>query len=398
VNPYDVLVAGGGLTGAAMAATLAARNPALRIGVIEARPFDPKAHGEAFDPRVIALTEASRQLLEALGVWDAILARRVCPYGHMVVRDSEGTGMVSFDCTQVRRPDLGHIVENSVLLGALLDSLANTGSVDLLCPATIAHIHTRGSGVEVGLSGGEALVTSLLIAADGARSTVRDRLDLPVRRWDYGHSALVATIHTERSHHYTARQWFMATGPLAFLPLQTADGDCRYTSIVWSQERRRAEQLMALDDSAFCRELTFASEGELGAVLSVSRRYGFPLVQQHALDYVAPGIALIGDAAHSVHPLAGQGANLGFGDVAVLAEEIDRGLSRGLSPGDPSVLRRYQRRRKPENLAMMAAMEGFKRLFEVRSPGLRVLRNAGMSGLEALAPIKRRLVRRAMGF
>ncbi len=395
---YDVVIAGGGLAGTALAALLSQHGDCagLRVALIEPKPFSPGEHKEGFDPRVIALTEASRGLLAKLGTWPALAGPRACPYHRMVVRDSEGTGVVAFDCADVGRPDLGHIVENGRVLAGLLDTLAQS-RVTVLSPAAIADIGVDDDGVVVTLADGGQLETALLVGADGARSLVRQRCDFRVRQWDYGHSAIVATICTSEDHGYTARQWFMASGPLAFLPLRTDEGDCHYSSIVWSQQREEADRLMALPDHAFCHELSRASERALGEVVSVSRRFAFPLRQHHAVDYVQPGIALVGDAAHSIHPLAGQGANLGFADVAVLAEEIARGARRGLSPGDLSVLQRYQRRRKPENLAMMAAMETFKRLFEQEAPWLRLLRNQGMNSFNRLSPVKNRVIRRAMG-
>lgn len=392
----DIVIVGGGMVGAALALLLG-RNSALashRIAVIEARPFVPGSHGEPFDPRVVALTEASRQLLDEVGAWDREVIARACPYRHMVVRDSEGTGSVSFDCVDIHRPDLGHIVENSVILGALYRRLAALPAVDVI-HQPVADTGRAGDGrPRLILGDGSEVETPLLVAADGANSRVREGFGFSVRDWDYGHTAIVATIGAERGHRHTARQWFTATGPLAFLPLH--DGE--HCSIVWSQNHDEARRLMALEDDDFCRELTAASEGALGPVRSVSRRHALPLRQRHAAEYLVPGVVLVGDAAHTIHPLAGQGVNLGLADVQTLMAEIARGLERGLAAGDESVLRRYQRRRKPANLAMMAAMEGFKRLFAARAPWLRVARNAGMTGVDGLLPVKKQLIRRAMGF
>lgn len=395
---YDVIIAGGGLAGTALAALLSQDSDCagLRIALIEPKPFSTEDRSEGFDPRVIALTEASRSLLSELGVWPLVAGPRACPYHRMVVRDSEGTGVVTFDCADVGRPDLGHIVENGRVLAGLLDTLAQS-RVTVRSPAAIADIGVDDDRVVVTLGDGEQLETSLLVGADGTRSLVRQRCDFRVRQWDYGHNAIVATIRTDQAHGYTARQWFMVSGPLAFLPLRTDEGDCHHSSIVWSQQRDEADRLMALPDDVFRQALSRASESVLGEVTFVSRRFAFPLRQHHAVDYAQPGIALVGDAAHGIHPLAGQGANLGFADVGALVEEVARGIRRGLSPGDLSVLQRYQRRRKPENLAMMAAMETFKRLFEQEAPWLRLLRNQGMNRFNRLAPIKNRVIRRAMG-
>jgi 2-octaprenylphenol hydroxylase len=323
----------------------------------------------------------------------------------MSVRDSEGTGLVEFDCADVHQSSLGHIVENSVATRALLEVVECLGNIDFRCPARIVSIEGASSGarsipdmpVQVRLDDGQMLETSLLLAADGANSQIREMAGFRLRSWDYRHRAIVTTIRTETPHGFTARQWFMASGPLAFLPLVDSNGDGHHVSIVWSQQEAEAQRLMSLDSGAFGHELTRASESSLGEVLSVAERFCIPLVQRHAVDYVQPGIALVGDAAHSIHPLAGQGVNLGFQDVRVLVEEVCRGLDRRLSPGDISCLRRYQRRRKPENLAMMVAMEALKGLFGQQIPAFRILRNEGMTRVNRLAPLKNLLIRQAMG-
>ena len=252
------------------------------------------------------------------------------------------------------------------------------------------------SVTRVQLENGAVLEADLLVAADGAMSRVRDMLQFTTREWDYGHRAIVTTAQVEHSHQETCWQRFLTSGPLAFLPLP-GEGSHHYCSIVWSVQDDLSEHLMGLDDDAFSAELESAIEGRLGKVLGCSRRFAFPLRQRHAVDYVQAGVALVADAAHTIHPLAGQGINLGLQDVAVLAEEILAGHARGLSPGQLALLRRYQRRRKGENLLMMAAMDGFKALFEQQALPLRWLRNAGMRSVGQMGPLKQQLIRRAMG-
>jgi 2-octaprenylphenol hydroxylase len=400
---HDVAIAGAGLVGAAFALRLAAASAGkLKIALIEARAPTSSAQmavqaGAPFDSRVVALNEASRRLLDRIGIWRGIADGHVCPYTRMEVWDSEGTGFIAFDCAELRAPDLGHIAENRVVLAALLERIAQQPDIDLRCPASISDITRTGDNLINLAVAGEQITTPLLVAADGARSPVREQLGFGVREWSYGHSAIVATIRTEKPHRQTARQWFTATGPLALLPLRTASGDCRYSSIVWSQHTAAAETLMHLEDAAFYQVLGETSEHCLGAVTEVTGRECVPLHQRHAIDYIQAGVALIGDAAHSIHPLAGQGVNLGFADAEVLVDELTRALSCGIGLGDLAVLGRYQRRRKPENLAMMAAMEGFKRLFENPSPLARLLRNEGMSQLNTLGPLKNHLIKQAMG-
>lgn len=398
---FDIVVVGAGMVGASFAALAAGSSwgQSLRIGVLEASFFVMPDLSDSFDPRVVALTETSRQLLEDVGVWKQIADRRVCPYRRMAVWESDGTGHIEFDCSEVRQPSLGHIVENALIVQALLQRLAALPNVELLCPAQVTGLqrYADREGVVIGLADGSTVSTRLVAAADGARSKVRDLCELPLRQWDYGHQAIVTTVTTEKVHDFTARQRFLPEGPLAFLPLRDEQGDCHRCSIVWSQQAEKATELMALNDAEFCSALTQAGDRCLGEVVAVDKRYCIPLWQRHAVDYVLPGIALLGDAAHTIHPLAGQGVNLGFQDVLVLAEEVQRSLSRDLSPGELNGLQRYQRRRKPHNLGMMATMEGFKRLFESQTLTLRLLRNDGMKLANQLGPVKNLLVRQAMG-
>ncbi|UTW44754.1 UbiH/UbiF/VisC/COQ6 family ubiquinone biosynthesis hydroxylase [bacterium SCSIO 12696] len=390
---YDLVVAGGGLVGSAFAALLADRCPELSIAVVESRLFDGYYDGDQFDPRVVALTDTSRQLLEQIGVWSAIASRRIAPYTHMSVWDADGTGFIEFDSRDVGAPSLGHIVENSNIVGALQQRIEQLANIEWICPAKVAQVERSNEQVHVELDNGERLNTPLLVAADGALSSVRDLCDFQLDDTPYGHSAIVATIHCQQPHQNTARQWFASDGPLAFLPLPEKHA----VSFVWSQREKKAEQLMALSSEEFCTQLIRASSACLGAVESVSKRFCFPLHQRHASDYVQPGIALLGDAAHTIHPLAGQGVNLGFKDVISLVDELRRASQRGLPLGDLSVLSRYQRQRKPDNLATMLAMKGFKELFASDNLGVRLLRNEGMSLVNRMGLVKKQLVRQAMG-
>lgn len=409
---YDIIVVGAGLVGAAFALRMARlftdntsekskRKPG-KIALLEARPIPTSVSPSAkiYDPQVVALTEGSRQWLDALGVWQSC-EKRACPYSRMEVRDGEGTGCIEFDAAEVQRTNLGHIVENSLLRASLLSAIAEQDNIDLYCPAPVESLRRDGEMLTVNLPNGEQLSSSLVVAADGANSPTREQMGFKLRTWGYEHIAITATLKTEKAHGFTARQWFTPSGPLAFLPLgssaEESPAQDHYVSIVWSQTPEQAERLMALDSTEFCHELIITSEGALGAIELVSERLQFPLTQRHGVDYVQPGIALIGDAAHTIHPLAGQGVNLGFSDARVLAEELGRTLEQGSNLGGMQTLKRYQRRRKPDNLAMMATMEGFKRLFEREELPVRLLRNIGMSGLNRLVPLKNSLIRQAMG-
>src|SRR6056297_290494 len=396
----DVVIIGAGIAGSALALGLSGRG--LSIAVVEAQALTPAALPRerdvvSFDPRVSALTPRSRAFLESLGAWGAIVDYRQCAYQHMTVWDAEGTGQVEFDCGEVDASALGHIVENRAILASLLEKISTRPDIRLCAGAGLrACQRSEADALLVELEDGALLQANLLVAADGALSAVRTLMGFETREWDYGQRAIVATVEVAQSHQATAWQRFLPGGPLALLPLPGESGRHFY-SIVWSIDDEHAEPLLALDAAEFCAELGRASEYRLGEVLTTSERFAFPLRQRHAVDYVQPGVALVADAAHTIHPLAGQGINLGLADVAVLAEEVARGHALGLEPGELALLRRYQRQRKGDNLVMMAAMEGFKRLFAQRSPGLRWLRNAGMRRVDALDPVKRQIMRHAMG-
>ena len=397
---YDVIIIGAGIAGSALAASLSGHG--LSIALIEAQPTGVGTGADdqgvlGFDARVSALTPNSRELLEKIKVWPGIYQQRMCSYQHMTVWDGDGTAVLEFDADELNVEALGYIAENRVIVSALLDRVRACGDVTFFNPMRLERCSAPESGaVEVGLGNGEELTTDLLVAADGALSRVREMLEFETREWDYGHGAIVATVQLEKPHQSTAWQRFLSSGPLAFLPLPDVDGE-HYCSIVWSLDEDLVDPLLELDDRDFCQRLQEAFEGRLGVVKACSKRFAFPLRQRHAVEYVRSGVALVGDAAHTIHPLAGQGVNLGLQDVAVLAQEVLSAHEKGVKCGQLEILKRYQRRRLGENLAMMAAMDGFKRLFAHSSLPIRWLRNAGMRSVGSFAPIKRQLMRHAMG-
>lgn len=392
---YDVVIVGAGMVGLSIAAYLAQHSSA-RIAVCDpalAQKTDLPAGAQVvdFDLRVSALSAQSQSWLQNLGAWQHIERKQA--YQRMHVWDAEGTAAVTFDCHDLHRSDLGHIVENRQTVAALLQ-LVQSLPVTVFSQA-VAHIDNPVNDLTpVVLQDGSRLQASLVIGADGALSRVRQWAGLATREWDYQHHAIVATVRMEQSLQHTAWQRFRSQGPLALLPLAQ---DPHLASIVWSTVPQQAEWLMTLSDGDFASALAEAFEYKLGGVCEVSERVAIPLRQRHAKHYVSHGIALAGDAAHTIHPLAGQGVNLGFKDAMALSEEVARALGKGLAAGRLDVLQRYERRRQADNLATMVAMEGFKRVFAADNHWLRLLRNQGMRWFDGCLPVKQHLMLQALG-
>ena len=398
---FDIVIAGGGIVGSTLACALGVDSSigGRRIALLEANKKLPSFSGDSFDPRVVALSTESKKILDNIDIWPRVINQRACPYYRMHVWDAEGTGEMHFDCDDLHEDSLGHIVENSVLLKSLREKIEQLNAIEFYGDLAVESVQLNSGAndlTKVVLADGTELTTCLLIAADGSNSTLRTLLNMSVREWDYDQQAIITTVKTEKGHNFTAWQRFTQDGPLAFLPL-TDDGSDSYCSIVWSADTALAQELMQLETPQFCARLGRDFEYRLGRVLDADRRYAIKLVQRHAKSYIQPGVALVGDAAHTVHPLAGQGVNLGLYDVQVLAEEIIRACVRDVPLADFSILRRYERRRKTHNLLAMGAMEGFKRLFGADDPAIRWLRNTGMRFCNEQGWIKKRLARMASG-
>lgn len=401
VEKFDLVIAGGGIVGATLACLLDGLE--LRVALVERRLPDA---GELafqgaelrFDARVSALNEASRRVLDEIGVWSSVRGVRCCDYREMRVWDAEGTGSIHFSAAALGADSLGTIVENSVVLAGLYERLRGQENLTVVSPFKSAELECDGAGTNLIGDCGRRLQSGLLVGADGGNSAVRRLAGMSSREWEYGQAAVVATVRTERPHEFTAWQRFLDTGPLAFLPLAAnEDSGFRHSSIVWSTRPDEADELERLPDEQFCTRLAAAIEHRLGAVEWCDRRFGFPLRQRHADSYVKENVVLAGDAAHTIHPLAGQGVNLGIRDAAVLAEELRAGLAAGRRLNDPVVLGRYERRRKGDNLGMMWTMEGLHRLFGAQPLALRWLRNTGLNLVDRAAPLKNFLARRAIG-
>lgn len=396
---YDVVIVGAGLVGQAVAAALLQADTGLSVALVDPafrNEEPPAATGiEDFDLRVSALTAKTQAFLTRLGAWQQIPPQRLSPYTRMHVWDGEGTGSVTFSAADLHVPALGHIVENRQTLWAIQQRLLQQPALTVVAEPVRYIDNRRSDGfTPVVLNNGEQMLAKLVVGADGALSRIRQWAGIPTREWDYGHHAIVATVRCAQPLQATAWQRFRPQGPLAFLPMPQDD---HLASIVWSTTAEEADEVLAMSDEAFNQALSAAFEGRLGDVLETSAKACFPLRQRHARDYWCEGVVLAGDAAHTIHPLAGQGVNLGFKDAETLAEEILRAHSKGLDIGSELVLSRYQRRRQADNLATMAVMEGFKQLFAANQPVLRLLRNEGMRLFDRLLPVKQHVVMKAMG-
>ncbi|MGD8852545.1 MAG: UbiH/UbiF/VisC/COQ6 family ubiquinone biosynthesis hydroxylase [Gammaproteobacteria bacterium] len=388
-DEFDAAIVGGGLVGLSLAALLG--RAGVSVAVIE--PNEPVREWpeESIDLRVYAITRASERLFREVDAW-AGMQGRAGPFLDMRVWDAGGSGDIHFDSAEVGEPCLGHILESRVIEASLLRVIEDLASVRLLCPAAVKGFADLGERQEIELEDGARLTARLLVGADGRRSKVRGYAGIHARVSEYGQQALVAVVTTERPHEETAWQRFLPNGPLAFLPL--FDGR---SSIVWSTRSDEAKQLLRLDDAAFREALGKAFGFRLGKVLECGERALFPLVRQSAEHYVKPRLALIGDAAHVIHPLAGQGVNLGLKDARELAHTLLSARAEDRDIGAFPVLRRYERARKGDNLLMMSVMDAFKHLFGSPALPVRWARNAGLDLVDAAPVIKNRIMRSAMG-
>ncbi len=391
IKQYDVVIIGGGMVGASQAAALA-RLP-LQICIVDAGPGQAHWPTPEYDLRVSAITRASQNVLHNIGAWSGIKQRRAQAYEEMHVWDATGNGHIDFYAADIGEPNLGHIIENNVIIGSLLDVIEQHNNVDYLSQTKPVAIEVSDTLASITLDSGQILKSKLVIGADGAKSWVRDQFNIQTEGWSYGQKALVTTVKMSLPKTPGAWQRFLPTGPLAFLPV-SAD---QY-SIVWTTTDTEADYLLTLDDDAFMTALSEAlGPCEIGNIVSLGKRAAFPLRLQHSVAYCKPRIALVGDAAHTIHPLAGQGVNLGLMDVADLSQIIAQAYNKHRDIGVYSLLRKYERKRKGRNLLVMYSMDGFKRLFCNTHKPLISLRNSGLSLTNKLSPIKHSIIRQAMG-
>ncbi len=386
----DVAIVGGGMVGATLACALV--RGGIRVALIESRlpqrHWDPKS----VDLRVSALTEGSKNVLEMLEVWPIMGRMGVSPYRFMRVWDPKFGGKLFFDAADSGRDVLGYIVENRVTVAALWDVFETSQGADVLCPQRVVDLRTSPAGYALRMDDECIVEPELIVAADGSNSVVRAMSGLTVSGWSYNQQGLVAVVETEDSHNKTAYQRFLQEGPLAFLPLR--DGRC---SIVWTLSADTAEKKLALGEPEFLDVLNGASGGVLGQVKSVGKRVSFPLALHHAPRYSKENLVLIGDAAHSIHPLAGQGANIGMLDAAALAEVLLRAREQGRPLSSQFALRKYERWRKGDNLAMLGSLDLLKKVFTKGVAPFGLIRSGGLDMVNNMQLVKNYFNSYAMG-
>lgn len=392
MEKVDIIILGGGLVGLTCAnlCTIAG----FTTAVIEAKPPLLTWPKNSSDIRCSAISKGSQQIFEKIGVWNAITNMGVSPYQHMTVWDKLGFGAIDFDAKEVSEQNLGYIIENRIMIKALWENLLEEGTnIHLYCPAKPEHYEITNDEIILTLDNQKVLKSKLIIGADGAQSWLREKAGLNTLKRSYQQTALVATVKTELPHQKTAWQRFLPEGPLAFLPLS----DPHTSSIVWTNTPENIQELLVLSESEFCETLAQNFDYRLGKVLNTSERFSFPLNMVYAKQSVAPRIALIGDAAHVIHPLAGQGVNLGLTDAQVLVETLHNAQLHNYDIGHFLVLRKYERARSSEVLTLLAAMEFFKKLFGSKTSLLAGLRSFGLNMVNNNAFLKRQFILKAMG-
>ena len=380
---FDIVIVGGGLAGASLAAALG--DGGQRVALIERGA--PPAPTADWDSRVYTLTPASIAFLEGIGAWQRVPAERVTPIYDMQVLGDDAGSRLNFSAYESGVLSLGATVESGRVLGALWHGLERQRNLSLICPSAPATLRRAGNRVEIGLDLGRVVTAKLVVGADGADSWVRQAAGIQVRTRSYDQLGVVANFRCSRPHLNRAYQWFRGDGVLAFLPLPE-----RRVSIVWSTPRAQAEQLLALSASALCARVSEASRGALGELEPLTRPAAFPLARMVSPRMALERVALIGDSAHVVHPLAGQGINLGLGDAQWLADLVGAAPD----PGDRMLLRRFERSRAEDILALHWVTHGLFRLFVTNQPMIRRMRNLGLNLTDATPVIKSLLTRRAI--
>jgi ubiquinone biosynthesis UbiH/UbiF/VisC/COQ6 family hydroxylase len=387
IPQYDVIIVGAGLVGAACA--LALKGSGLRVALAEGRAPLPLPDDESWDSRIYAISPASATFLTELGIWNHLPAGRIQPVEAMHIVGDNGVAGLDFGAYESGVSELAFIAESRVMQSALWHALENSAEVTLLCPAQCSTLSVGNDGASLTLADGRFMTARLIVGADGAQSWVRQQVGMQASDKDYRQLGVVANFAAAKSHQGVARQWFRPDGILAYLPLPG-----NRVSIVWSTDTVHGEALLAASPEALCAEVAQAGQDALGELTLLTPPAAFPLHLIEVERIIGPRVALIGDAAHQLHPLAGQGVNLGFGDARALAETLKARGHREC--GDPFLLRRYERARKEQIIAMQSVTDALKELFGKSSSVVGAVRNLGLSLTNRAGWLKQRLIQHAM--
>lgn len=386
-----IVIIGAGMVGLVLATALAKAK--FSVTLIETHPPVWRQQENDYDARVSAINQISQQILQNLKIWESLPAPAYAPLRALRVWDSLGGGEIFFDSAEIGESQLGFIVENRALIQIMWENLQNFSNVTILSPCKPLAIAQSPAALEIILENQNPVFAELIIGADGSHSWVREQMAVKIQERSYDQQAIIAVVHSVLSHQNTAWQSFLPTGPLGVLPL----ADAQTTAIVWSNTVLEAQRLMSLPSSDFNAELSAALNHRLGMMNALTPLKQIPLIMRHAQEYVQFRLALIGDAAHTIHPLAGQGVNLGMMDAAVLAQVLIEAKEKHQDLGGVRVLRRYQRWRKGDNTLMLAAMRGFKELFAGKNRCLVECRSQGLNLTDKIPFIKNSIMHYAIG-
>ena len=386
---FDIAISGSGMIGATAACLFAQQG--FKVALLDENPLPEwMPHDDHY--RVSAINLATKNMFIALDVWDSIVEKRSSPYTRMKVWENQSDAKIQFDAESMNLPELGFIIENNVIVLSLIEKLRQNYNVTIFENTRLTETYIEKKFLSLETDKNQSIQCHLLLGTDGANSKVREICTIGASTFDYQQKAIVTNITTREPHLNTAWQSFLDTGPVALLPL--SDGSC---SIVWSCDTDFCTQLMAMDDNEFCKQLSIHFAQYLGEIKDCGKRLAFPLVQQHTDTYIAKRTALCGDAAHTTHPLAGLGANIGFMDAASIAQIVSTARQQGKDIGHHSTLRRYERWRRGENALVLESMKGFKRLFGSSRTPIRTARKIGLDLANEITPVKNTLARFAMG-
>jgi len=389
---YDVIIVGGGMTGLALACMLAQKT-SLSIVILESQSHSHPWSASRYSHRVSAITLSSKRIFESLGVWDSIRNKRVGPFAQIDVWDAVLHSEIVFESKEIAEPFLGYIIENTVIQSTLEEKIRQYSQVELISSVKLTRFIEHEHAIELVADDKRVFMAKLVVAADGANSWLRSQAQIDLERFDYAEEAIVATVHTALPHQAVARQVFLETGPLAFLPL----ADTYVSSIVWSLPVKEAARLMALDEDHFQHVLARAFQHRLGDIVRIEQRYAFPLYKQIAASYVKSHVVLVGDAAHSVHPLAGQGVNMGLLDAASFTDIMVEAIENHRDITNVMCLRRYERWRKADNFAMLTGIDAIKNVFASNKKSIKTMRFMGLTATNRMTWIKNIFTRHAVG-